>query len=608
MLWQNKKNRYLSGTSAGLLAAVLLAVAAPTTVNAQPAPLNADLALRPVTTGDISAYKLASTTQKSGGLTTVGVGQPAYLEMQINSAIQSTDIAGVIWTLSYKPNGSQAVLEESPLGATVPLYEPADRVVLQVAGRKLLRPDVPGMYIVTGTVTAGSSGTATVGQTIIAGTYTGKAACQTCHSGGLAEVKSPTWSKTAHANLFTDGVNGVASDHYAASCISCHTVGYDTAPTANNGGFDDVAKQTGWTFPTATVKGVWESMPPALQNVANIQCENCHGPGSQHVKSGGDVIEISKPQTSGACAACHDAPTHHAKNAEWNNSRHAVVTRDPSGAGREGCVGCHTGTGFQDKVSGIAVPRVAYNPVTCQACHEPHGQTVPTTAAHLVRKVDAVKLPDGTQITQGGNGMRCMNCHMSRQNAAVYATTTAGSARFGPHHGPQADMLAGANGFNYGQKIPSSAHREVVDDSCVTCHMQTVVETDKAFTHAGGHTFNVSAMSADGKTKTEVVAACQGCHGKDITTFNFALFDYDGDGKTDGVQTEVQHLLDQLAALLPPDAKAKDALTIDSSWTKPQLQAAYNWQFVKEDKSLGVHNTAYAVGLLKASIANLKGK
>lgn len=606
MFWPNRDHHNFSGTSAGLLAAVLMAVAAPTTVEAQPAPLNAHLALRPVTTGDLSAYKLPSTTQKSGGLTTVGVGSPAYVEVQINNAIKSTDIAGVIWTLSYKPKASKIDLEESPLGAAVPVYEPADRLVAQVAGRKMLRPDVPGMYIVTATVTAGASGTATVAQTIIAGTYTGRAACETCHSGGLAEVKAPSWSKTAHAALFTEGINGLASDHYGVGCISCHTVGYDTAAGAVNGGFDDVAKQVGWTFPATVVKGNWETMPKALQNLANIQCENCHGPGSQHVKSGGNTVEISKPRTSGACAACHDAPTHHIKNGEWNNSRHAIVTRDPSGKGRESCVGCHTGNGFVDKVNGVAVPDVTYTPVACQTCHEAHGQTIPDTATHLVRKIDSVKLADGTQITTGGNGKLCMNCHMARQNAAVYATTTVGSARFGPHHGPQADMLAGANGFTYGQKIPSSGHKNVVDDTCVTCHMQSIAATDKVFTHAGGHTFAMSYTAADGKTTTEVVAACQGCHGNEVTTFNIARIDYDNDGVVEGVQTEVQHLLDQLSALLPPDAKTKDALKIDATWTKPQLQGAYNWLFVKEDKSLGIHNTAYAVGLLKASIADLK--
>src|SRR5690348_16616468 len=123
---------------AGLLAAVLIAVAAPTTVTAQPAPLNAHLALRPLTRGDIAAYKLDSTLQTSGGLTTVAVGTPAYLETQINSAIGDKDIAGVIWKLTAQPKNSTAALEDSPLTANVPLYEPSDREVARVAGRKLL--------------------------------------------------------------------------------------------------------------------------------------------------------------------------------------------------------------------------------------------------------------------------------------------------------------------------------------------------------------------------------------------------------------------------------------------------------------------------------------
>jgi hypothetical protein len=59
---------------------------------------------------------------------------------------------------------------------------------------------------------------------------------------------------------------------------------------------------------------------------------------------------------------------------------------------------------------------------------------------------------------------------------------------------------------------------------------------------------------------------------------------------------------------LPPNAKPKTELTIDDKWTRAQLEAAYNWQFVANDGSKGVHNTAYAVGLLKASIANLSKK
>jgi hypothetical protein len=577
-------------------------MAATTTIHAQTA-MQPRLAARPVTSGDVSAYKLPSTTELSGGMTTISIGEPLYLEVQIDAGIPAQSIAGVIWTLTLKPSKSAAVLSDSPLGLNVPVFEPSDRLVYQVAGRKLLRPDVEGEYIVTATVTAGSSGTTTLGQTVIAASYVGKAACTVCHSGGLAEVMVPSWSKTLHAGIFTQGINGVLGSGYGTGCLGCHTVGYDPNATVPNGGFFSLAKQLNWTFPTSLQPTNFDALPAALQNLGNIQCENCHGPGSVHANTGGDLVAISVPSNSGGCSQCHDAPTHHVKSAEWSQSMHAVTTRDPTGSAS--CVGCHTGTGFVARLKGLQQADTSFRAIDCVTCHEPHGQTKPDGNAHLVRTLASVTLADGTAVTSGGMGMLCMNCHRSRQNASVYATTTPGSSHFGPHHGPQADMLEGTNGFTYGQQIPSSAHAWAADDTCVTCHMQATASTDAAFLQAGGHTFKTS-WTPSGKAKQELVAACQKCHGKEVTTFNFPLFDYNNDGAIEGVQTEVQHLLDQLSTLLPPDNAMKTSLNIDASWTKPQLEAAYNWQFVNNDGSRGIHNTAYAVGLLKASIANLQ--
>jgi hypothetical protein len=94
----------------------------------------------------------------------------------------------------------------------------------------------------------------------------------------------------------------------------------------------------------------------------------------------------------------------------------------------------------------------------------------------------------------------------------------------------------------------------------------------------------------------------------EITSFNFPKFDFSGSGTISGVPTRVQALMDQLSTLLPPNSLVKSSLTIDSTWTKPQLEAAYNWLFVNNDGSKGIHNTEYAVGLLKASIANLQNQ
>ena len=94
-----------------------------------------------------------------------------------------------------------------------------------------------------------------------------------------------------------------------------------------------------------------------------------------------------------------------------------------------------------------------------------------------------------------------------------------------------------------------------MEKTCVGCHMQTIGSTDTSLTQAGGHTFKPSWT--DGTNKVELVGACQTCHGTDVTTFDFALFDYDNDGVIEGVQTEVQHLLDKLSSMLPPNSKQR---------------------------------------------------
>jgi hypothetical protein len=571
-----------------------------------PIPLTAKFALRPLTPGEISTNKLPSTTEVSGGLLNIGLGQPAYMEVEINVAVPASDIAGVTWTLTSKPAGSQATIGTSPLPASLPVFEPSDQALLQVAGRALFRPDVEGNYVVTAVVTTKSNGSATVAQTIMGATYMGISTCSKCHSGGPDTLnKVSSWSSTAHSHIFKDGISGTNGATYPPTCYGCHTVGYDLNDKTDNGGFDKVAAQLGWTPPTTLTPSNWTNLPAALQNLANIQCENCHGPGSLHANGGGAPYEISVPAVTGACQQCHDAPTHHVKGTEWKASMHAVTTTDP--AGNASCVGCHASNGFIGRMAGATKLDTTYGAINCQTCHEPHGQTTPSTAAHLIRNLSTVKLADGTLVANAGEGALCMQCHQSRQNAATYAATSAGSTHFGPHEGPQADMIQGTNGFTYGKTIPTSAHQFVVQNTCVGCHMQATATTDPAFLQAGGHTFKVGFTPAGSTTPVQLVAACQTCHGPDITTFNFPLFDYNGDGTIDGVQTEVQSLLDQLSTMLPPVGQKKTVLTIDATWTRPQLEAGYNWLFVTNDGSKGVHNTAYAVGLLKASIANLGG-
>ena len=337
-----------------------------------------------------------------------------------------------------------------------------------------LRPDVAGFttndqYKVTATIYTTNAGTTNVTITITAGTYMGvgllpgTSGCALCHSGGqIAPNKVVPWEADGARHEFARGIDGIlAGSHYSTSCIKCHTVGYDTNALAVNGGFDDVAAQLGWDFPTVLTNSNWASMEtnyPSLANVANIQCENCHGPGSQHMDTFGKTNVIAISYGSGDCAQCHDSLFNEPNVAQWQNSIHAITTRDP--AGIASCVGCHSGVGFIARMQGTNTPDTSYHPINCQTCHDPHGETSRTNAPnlHLIRAMTSVTLMDGTVVTNGGEGLLCMQCHHARQKAATYATSY--HSNFGPHHGPQADMLEGVNGFTYGQSHSQFGSRQ----------------------------------------------------------------------------------------------------------------------------------------------------
>ncbi|MGA2749019.1 MAG: hypothetical protein ABSG59_09610 [Verrucomicrobiota bacterium] len=629
-----KKDSPIQRTGCCLMAIVLTSLAAALTANAATA-LNGRLIARPLTPGDIAKYALPASLEYSGGLNTLGIGTPVYLEADANIAIPASQITNVTFALTNAPIGSQAAIAASPFGTNVGVYEPADQLVYQVAGRALLRPDVPGQYTVTATIGTFSNGTATVSYTVTAAVYQGAQLCELCHSGSLDVTEEyQYWSNTAHAMIFTEGINGTLTSHYNSSCIKCHTVGYDTnAASLLDGGFYAVALSNNWTFPTTLAATNFASMPTALQNLANIQCENCHGPGSEHFMGAGDTNKITMTVFTGDCTQCHDDPPTHADGTQWYASKHAVTTTTPSGAGRDQCVECHTAYGFITRIQNSTVTNTisfpptntTYAAIGCQTCHEPHGQTVPMDNSYLIRTLASVTLGDGTVITNAGLGELCLECHHARDGGAsnnvanwpigirtwVGASEPPSSRDFGPHEGVQGDMIEGANAITYGKAIPSSAHRYAVSNLCVGCHMQTLASTDPGFLLSGGHTFEMSySMVTNGVTNiVDQTGACIQCHGP-ISSFDFPVADQNG--AIVGIQTQVQQLLNQLSTLLPNasgvvDGSVKTSLPVTTNWTTAQLNAAYNWQFVSNDGSMGVHNANFAVGLLQASIADLTG-
>lgn len=578
---------------------------------------------RPLTPQDIKDFGLTNTTQKSGGAPNCGIGQPIYAEALVSTQTVSivagvtsryaTVVTSVNWSVAGAPPLSSAVMLPSPLSNAVPTFDAGDRIGFFVAGRAVLKPDVVSSFdfgtstiqdykILT--VIGATNKTIAVTNSAYGAVYLGQKhyLCVLCHAD-----KQTNFDATAHATAFADNITGVSSNHFSANCISCHVLGYDTTAGATNDGFDDIASAIGWTFPATSSPTNWTGMNTNLKSRANVQCENCHGPASTHMVSLGRTNAIDVSLSAGTCGVCHDSIPHHVKTFEWEQTMHATgyVFRF-SGA----CMPCHSSKGFIETwdpfyVSSNKVPRsTEQEGIGCAACHDPHGVGM---GEYQLRAITTATLSNGVVLTraQAGDGVLCMNCHHARQRGDTYVTNTPGS-NFGPHHSVQADMLAGENAIEYGLNMPSSRHMTAVSNSCVGCHMQLVAGTSfsNANTYVGGHTFRVSweGPTASPTDDVHVTEICMNCHVEN--TFDIVGEDYDRDGTLEGVQTEIEGLLEQLALLLPPTGTG---VTVTAGYTLAQRKAAYNYLFVEEDQSHGVHNPKYAAAILQASIDDLTG-
>jgi hypothetical protein len=477
--------------------------------------------------------------------------------------------------------------------------------------------------------------TSTVYGSVYMGAIDPDGLCVLCHNAPLQGSKMDKWAQTAHATAFKRKINGEAGSGFKSYCVSCHVVGYDASALATNGGFDDIARQVGWVFPTnlatAAATNNWDLMPMALQNKANIQCESCHGPADRHAKNLGDKAAIGISLSSGNCGSCHDSLTHHTKNYEWSQSIHGrgTATYRPyayftnwvySASNYAGvmnprfyntCGHCHSAQGFildsDPDWAGETNPLAlgtGYEGITCAACHDPH--TVGMSDYQL-RVFTNVVLMNNLTNTLGGTGLLCMQCHHDRRDTRILDGLKVNDANsYAPHHGTQGDMLIGANAVEYGLQMPKSRHLNVMENSCIECHMAETPTNALAMNHLGGHTWTLSYTT--NSTTYELTETCVKCHGE-IEGFNFGGIDYDHDGVVEGVQVEVQGLLDTVAKLLPYGGVygTTNKPSPTASWTLAQKKAAYNYLYVWEDRSRGVHNPKYATAILQASIDDLRG-
>jgi hypothetical protein len=566
------------------------------------------------------------------GLLNVGVGTVMYFEGSDTLAL-----SGAAFSVPTKPGLSEAAITETEATGD-----------MTVVG--MFVPDVEGTYVVNFAHNGSDSSL-----TVNAGTYVGSndLACAGCHNTAGFNFKVDKWKTTGHSDMLVRGLNGTLSDHYGESCITCHTTGFDAM--AENNGFDDFgfiwpdsATLVSWGSPDGHLfEGAYDKaveLYPEAMKRANIQCEACHGPASAHAANFGntDDSRMVSSMSVETCAICHDEGPYHAFPAQWELSGedasefdgrgfeggHAKGAFVQSAGTRGGCSPCHSGAGYVQwvnegrPVNSDGLPAATEvlpeaTPITCSTCHDPHD----ATNGHQQLRLADTQLGDGTPVTveEYGSGALCMHCHRSRRNAVTYASNPDNaSSHFGAHHGPEADLLLGVNAPEFTDKdgnvieLKSSPHGVAIvpgeehTNACVNCHMAGPLMVDGEVNHVGGHSWNMN--DAEGNDHVE---ACAPCHGNVGTSFKDKKYyvngnaDLDGNGKAEGLQVEVHGLMEELALLLPP----YDTLEVSISKTdSPEIvEAAYVYFWIEEDRSMGMHNPAFAVSLLKAAIEQSGG-
>ncbi|MFC1541223.1 hypothetical protein ACFL50_02100 [Candidatus Latescibacterota bacterium] len=317
--------------------------------------------------------------------------------------------------------------------------------------------------------------------------------------------------------------------------------------------------------------------------VAFLGCEGEEGP----VGPGAD--------SSGSCGSCHNVTTSVlAKQVQYQNSVHYTGGHGGYGT-RNSCSECHSHEGFEAYVTTGETGLVFEDstPPNCRTCHNIHENYDETdySMSTMTAVITSPMLADIPEATNFGKGNVCANCHRARERELelVVGGVDVVVDHLDPHHGPQANILAGFGAFEIEGSLPyiNSSHTTAVTDGCVTCHMG-----DNSRNTSGGHTFIVN----------ETGCAAAACHSdiEDIEDYR-------------GAQDEISELLEELAVLLvadslvvldeddPEDFLESDSIE-DQTVSSAKAGAILNFYFVVEDKSLGIHNFKYSKALLQNSI------
>lgn len=249
------------------------------------------------------------------------------------------------------------------------------------------------------------------GHNLSASNYVGYQVCAGCHGRLTSSRRDHTiiqeWEAPSnpHANdgaalaggalnVYTRTVSDGEPVRGIKSCATCHTTG---SPTIHQ---NQVATHNGY-----------DPSHPFNDHTHNVfflrvQCENCHGPGSQHVLSGGDPQYINRvPEPRETCWGCHVHTPNEKGNLLTAAATDALIGKYSSSLGHTHAAGALVaGTGgFEYAGENYSEGhQQAHTRIrtTCVTCHTPRDPRSPIlNHSSISAKIEA-----------------CRSCHYSARN------------------------------------------------------------------------------------------------------------------------------------------------------------------------------------------------
>ncbi len=328
------------------------------------------------------------------------------------------------------------------------------------------------------------------------------------------------------------------------------------------------------------------------------------GPEGPQGPPGGDLAQN--------CVVCHsNDQLIEEKTVQWQNSIHGIGEHAGYASFSGSCAVCHSSQGFVEaaalKSEDGMMPLSTTVPATplsqnCYTCHNIHESY--TINDWDLRESNPVKFWVGEEVADLGSANLCINCHQARvpeflpePGVGDDETIMINSSRYGPHHGSQGMMFSGNAGYEISgpTAYENSAHAGALKDGgCISCHMnEPAVASSSNVAIAGGHTFRI--RSEEGELNA---LACEPCHNEARAN-----------ELADSVSVILTGLLSELGAKLVTVGildSATMSRSVPGTYTNLEIGAMWNYKYVEEDQSFGVHNYKYAKALLENSIAALE--